>query len=267
MVVASFLAVIFMLGQAVALQTEAVGTPPISALAARLRSDHTATTRDEHGRAVLVFGLAAEEARILLLPVGRGRPLPEGYRPPDLTRVGGQLVRALVVPDLHAMIDAAASEGVELAVVSGYRSPEDQAEAFESAVWRALARSSGEIDRAEAESRAARFVAPPGHSQHQLGTAIDFSSWEVGYAVQPRFAETAAGRWLDTNAWQYGFLLAYPRDAEPRTGYAYEPWHYRWVGRELAAVVQRDGYPRGSPHVLDDYLGAVEEILNVEGAP
>ena len=61
----------------------------------------------------------------------------------------------------------------------------------------------------EAERRTARFVAPPGHSQHQLGTAVDFSSWEVNYAIQPKFAETEAARWLEQNAWQYGFVVRY----------------------------------------------------------
>ena len=120
--------------------------------------------------------------------------------------------------------------------------PDEQALAFESAVWSAMARAGEPIDRAEAEARMARFVAPPGHSQHQLGTAIDFSTWEINYAVQPTFAETEAGRWLEANAWQFGFVLSYTRQGEERSGYAYEPWHYRWIGRDLAAVLQRDGY-------------------------
>src|SRR6185436_10061563 len=114
--------------------------------------------------------------------------------------------------------------------------------------------SGGAMDRAEAENRSARFVAPPGHSQHQLGTAIDFSTWEIGYAVQPKFVETDASHWLEQHAWQYGFVLAYTRNGEERSGYAFEPWHYRWIGRDLAAVLWRDGYLDHPTLISDDYL-------------
>src|SRR5262249_46341976 len=106
-----------------------------------------------------------------------------------------------------------------------------------------------------------------GHSQHQLGTAIDVSSWEIGYGVRAGFAETTTGRWLKANAWQYGFVLPYPKDGEARSGYAYEPWHYRWIGRDLAAVLARDNYLNDSTRVVDDYLSAAEEVLAVANVP
>jgi zinc D-Ala-D-Ala carboxypeptidase len=204
---------------------------------------------------------------MLLPPVDRQRALPDGYRPPDLTWIGGRMVREIAKTDVVAMIDAAESDGVEIVPISGYRGPDEQALAFESAVWSAMARSTEGIDRADAESRTARFVAAPGHSQHQLGTAVDFSTWEINYALQPPFAETAAGRWLELNAWQYGFVLSYTRQGEDRSGYAYEPWHYRWVGRDLAAVLQRDGYLNHPTLIVDDYLRAAEELLAFEGIP
>ena len=238
-----------------------------SELAARLSAEPSALLRDLDGRPVAVVDVPLGEARIVLLPVTRDRPLPDGYEPPDLTRAGGRPVRQVILGDLEAMIDAAATDGVELAPISAYRSPGEQAAAFESAVWRALGRAGGTIDRAEAEARAARFVAPPGHSQHQLGTAVDFSSWEIGYAIQPRFDETVASRWLAARGWEFGFVLPYPRDKEERTGYAYEPWHWRWIGRPLAAALWRDGY-FGHPHyVVDDYLRAVEELMDAEAVP
>lgn len=245
--------------------TEVSSRRQLSALALRLQSEPSAVTREETAQAVTMFRLPAHEVQMLLLPVDRQRALPDGYRPPDLTWVGGRMVRRAVQPDLLAMIDAAASEGIEIAPISGYRAPDEQELAFESAVWGAMARADSEIDRAEAESRMARFVAPPGHSQHQLGTAIDFSTWEMNYALQPRFAETAAGRWLELRAWEYGFVLTYTRQGEERSGYAYEPWHYRWVGRELSAVLQRDGYLDHPTLIVDDYLRAVEELLAFEG--
>jgi zinc D-Ala-D-Ala carboxypeptidase len=245
--------------------TEAGGRP-ISSLAARLQAERAAVTREPSGTAGAIFGLPVGEVRMLLLPVDRTRGLPDGYRPPDLTWLGGRTVREFVKPDALAMIDAASSEGIELAPISGYRSPEEQELAFESAVWSAMARE-GETDRAAAESRMARFVAPPGHSQHQLGTAIDFSTWEMNYALQPRFAETAAGNWLEQHAWQFGFVLSYTRQGEARSGYAYEPWHYRWIGRDLAAVLKQDNYLDHPTLIVDDYLRAAEELLAIEGVP
>jgi D-alanyl-D-alanine carboxypeptidase len=249
------------------IHTEAGSNRPLSALASRLRSERSAVTRDQWAQPAAIFGLPVGEARMLLLPVDRRRALPDGYSPPDLTWVGGRLVRGIARTDLLAMIERADSEGVDLVPMSAYRSPDEQALAFDSAVWGALARAESEIDRAEAESRMARFVAPPGHSQHQLGTAVDFSTWEINYAIQPRFAETDASRWLERHAWEYGFVLSYTRQGEERSGYAYEPWHYRWIGRELAAVLQRDGYLEHPTLIVDDYLRAAEELLAVEGVP
>lgn len=238
---------------------------PLSALALRLQKERDAVVRDETGRAIIIFGVPASEVRLLFLPVDRQRALPEGYQPPDLTWVGGRLVREIARPDLLAMIQAAEADNVEIAPISAFRGPDEQALAFESAVWRAMARR--DLDREAAEQEMARFVAPPGHSQHQLGTAVDFSTWEINYAVQPRFAETEAGRWLEARAWEYGFVLSYTRQGEARSGYAYEPWHYRWIGTELAAVLQRDGYLDHPTLIVDDYLRAVEEILAYEDIP
>ena len=263
---------LFALGLALALLLStaplAVGASSgYSDLATRLLAEPAALLRDLDGRPVAVFDVPLSEARIVLLPVSRERGLPDGYEPPDLTRAAGRPVRRIVLDDLRGMLDAAAADGVDLAPVSAYRSPGEQAAAFESAVWRAIGRADGTLDRAEAEARASRFVARPGHSQHQLGTAVDFSTWEIDYAVQPRFDETAASRWLAARGWEFGFVLPYPRDREERTGYAYEPWHWRWIGRPLAAALWREGYLGHPHHVVDDYLRAVEEVLNAEGVP
>ena len=247
--------------------TEPGGAKPFSSLGLRLQAEQSSVTRNLAGNAEAIFGIPVSEVRMLLLPVDRQRALPEGYRPPDLTWLGGRTVRAMARPDAMAMIDAASSENVEIVPISGYRSPEEQALAFDSAVMTAMARAGNEVDRAEAASRMSRFVAPPGHSQHQLGTAIDFSTWEINYALQPSFAETTASRWLEAHAWEYGFVLSYTRQGEDRSGYAYEPWHYRWVGRELSAVLQRDGYLDHPTLIVDDYLRAAEELLAFEGVP
>jgi LAS superfamily LD-carboxypeptidase LdcB len=245
--------------------TESVSGRPLTSLALWLQREPAAITRDEASRPASVFGLPAADARMVLIAVDRQRPLPEGYSPPDLVWVGGRQVRSLMRADLLAMMETASSERVELAPISTYRSPDQQELAFESAVWGAMAR--GASDRTEAENRSSRYVAPPGRSQHQLGTAVDFSTWEINYSIQPAFAETAAGAWLAQHGWEFGFVLPYPSNGEERTGYAYEPWHWRWIGRELAAVMQRDGYVGHPSLIADDYLRAAEEILTAEGLP
>jgi LAS superfamily LD-carboxypeptidase LdcB len=243
------------------------GYRPLSSLALRLETEPAAVTHDEYGHATAIFGLPASEARMVLLPVDRQRALPDGYVPPDLTWSGGRLVRAIAKPDLTAMIEAASRDKVELVPMSIYRAADEQEPAFEAAVYQAMARSGGTLTREQAESDQARFVAPSGHSQHQLGTAVDFSTGDVNYALQPSFADTDAGHWLEQNAWQYGFVLSYTRNGEARSGYAYEPWHYRWIGRDLAAALQHDNYLNHPTLIADDYLWATEEILAYENVP
>lgn len=238
-----------------------------SDLATHLLNTPYAVSRDGYGRPTAVFGLPFGEARVLLLAVSRDRAAPPGYRPPDLVWTLGRPTRAIIVDDFQAMTRAAALDGVELIVVSGYRSPAEQVDAFEGAVGRQLARAEGTIDRAEAEARATRVVAAPGHSQHQLGTALDVSSWEVNYGLPPRFADTLAGRWVAEYGWAYGFILPYTAQGEARTGYSYEPWHIRWIGRPLAEQLWADGYLDHPELIPDDYLRAVEEILDAESAP
>lgn len=161
--------------------------------------------------------------------------LPEGYVPPDLVPVGragiagGGLVRAIVIDDLRALADAAAHAGNPLAVQSAYRSRTRQAEVF--GAW--VARSG------EAEAR--RFSARPGHSEHQLGTAIDLRAAAGGAPWSGSFGSTAAGRWLREHAPAFGFVLSYPAGAESLTCYGAEPWHIRYVGRERAAAVAASG--------------------------
>jgi zinc D-Ala-D-Ala carboxypeptidase len=81
--------------------------------------------------------------------------------------------------------------------------------------------------------------AAPGHSQHQLGTAVDFTNAAAGYQVWMPFAQTSAYWWLEHRAWEYGFVLAYPRGKEEQTGYRWEPWHYRYVGVEDAKRLEK----------------------------
>lgn len=162
--------------------------------------------------------------------------LPPSYQPPDLVSVAeagfhsNQLIRALVIADLAALRQAAAAAGVPLAIVSAYRSYAHQERVF--AHW----------SRTLGLEQARLLSARAGHSEHQLGTAIDFTGagdpppWEFD-----DWGETPAGAWLMANAHRFGFVLSYPRDSLERVCYIYEPWHYRYLGPERAAAVVASG--------------------------
>ncbi|NBB90852.1 MAG: D-alanyl-D-alanine carboxypeptidase family protein [Spirochaetes bacterium] len=133
----------------------------------------------------------------------------------------GLTLRAVLIPDLLAMAEAARQAGILLPISSTYRSYEYQAGLFERHVENL------------GEEQASRVSARPGTSQHQLGTALDFGS------ITLEFADTAAGEWLAAHAGDYGFSMSYPNGYEELTGYSYEPWHFRWIGRtatEMEAV-------------------------------
>jgi zinc D-Ala-D-Ala carboxypeptidase len=154
--------------------------------------------------------------------------LPGTYYPGDLVTTGlrgGGLIRRIAVADLHAMDRAARLAGARFAVVSAFRSFSRQALMFNNRV--AL------VGRAVA----LRTVARPGHSEHQLGTAIDFRS----YDGRTPFATTRAGSWMKANGWRYGWLVSYPSGKASVTCYSYEAWHYRYVGRTVARLVHYSG--------------------------
>ena len=142
----------------------------------------------------------------------------------------GHRVRAFVIADLKAMARAARAAGARLAVQSAFRSYSTQKSTF--AYW----------SRVSGYSAALRSSARAGHSEHQLGTTVDFRSY--GGSAPWYYSDwgtTKAGAWLKKNAWKYGFVMAYPKGKTSVTCYAYEPWHYRYMGRSEAAKVRSSG--------------------------
>lgn len=174
-----------------------------------------------------------------LVPLDKVHRLDENCEPealvpiPDAYAYGPQEVVEAILPDLLALLEAASEAGHLVAVVSSYRSYETQRNTFEYHV--------NEFGLDEA----VRVSARPGHSEHQLGTTVDFSSTAVGYELVEEFGATPEGRWLAENAYEYGFILSYPEGKEAVTGYVYEPWHFRWVGRDVAAEVRASGLTLG----------------------
>jgi D-alanyl-D-alanine carboxypeptidase len=168
----------------------------------------------------------------------RSYRLDPGYAPTDLVPAssagltgssGTKLVRAIVVEDLAAIGAAWREAGLSVIVESAYRAYGSQAATFDSWVSR--------LGHAAALVRTAR----PGHSEHQLGTAIDVTSPGWSGRFGDWALESAEGAWMAENAWRYGFVMSYPAGSQPETCFGYEPWHYRWIGRDAAAAHRSSG--------------------------
>lgn len=148
--------------------------------------------------------------------------IPSTYNPGDLT------------PETQAAFNemkaAAAREGLSLKVCSGFRSYTYQKTLYDGYVAR------------DGQAKADTFSARPGHSEHQTGLAADIN------IAGDEFLNTPEAAWLAANCWKYGFIIRYPKGQENRTGYKYEPWHVRYLGKENAKLVYDSGL------CLEDYL-------------
>jgi LAS superfamily LD-carboxypeptidase LdcB len=175
----------------------------------------------------------------LLVLVNKQYKLPSSYAPKDLVKASksgirrgeNYYLRNIVIPDLTRMITDAKSEGVDLSIVSGYRSYQTQIDTYN--YW--LKMNNGNTSLVDT------FSARAGHSQHQLGTAIDFSTNEIGDKLGDEFSNTKASKWLSQNAYKYGFVISYPKGYENITGYKHESWHYRYIGVENAQNMINSG--------------------------
>lgn len=168
----------------------------------------------------------------LLVLVDKSHALPPEYVPPDLVTVRADIaspgapiavqLRKEAADALARMIADARTQGIYLLAQSAYRSYDYQAQVYNNEVQT--------FGQAKADSESAR----PGHSEHQLGTAVDFTTRTLQYDLNDSFATTPEGRWLAQHAADYGFVLSYPQGKESVTGYVYEPWHYRYIGVQAA---------------------------------
>jgi zinc D-Ala-D-Ala carboxypeptidase len=185
--------------------------------------------------------------------------LDPNYVPGDLVKLGEYLPGTVTLPDmllrqvaakpLGLMIKAMLADGLAPTVLSSYRSYFEQAVAHQRWV-------------VDDPANADQISAMPGHSEHQLGTVVDFGSPEMPALTgsnidkfSPLFAQTSEGLWLAEHAFEYGFSMSSPPGSEMLTGLAYEPWHYRYVGADLASYLHASGY------FLDEYLLKVRPVM------
>ena len=196
--------------------------PVEAAPSARPKDNRTAAQRS---KAFVVNGIPV---------ISKKHPINAGYRRSSVTTPHG-LTRETQAA-LTRMIAAARAKGVRVRVRSAYRNYALQAQILSS-----------KIREYGSETLARRYNAAPGRSEHQTGLAVDL--WDgVTWGVGVR--NTRVGKWLWANAWRYGFILRYPNGKEKITGYAFEPWHYRYIGTAAA----KDFGPNTNL-TLEEYLG------------
>ena len=193
-----------------------------------------------------LLGLTAAEAKAMLadplmILVNHTNQMPENYTF-ETAECGSKTavnktLQTEAADAFLAMQAAAAKDGVTIWMQSGYRSVDYQKNLYDQKTQ--YFRNKG-LSEAEAKKQAANIVNPPGYSEHNCGLAADLNSPEHTDLTEG-FENTEAFRWLSAHAVEYGFILRYPKNAEAVTEITYEPWHWRYVGPENAALIQQSG--------------------------
>lgn len=202
----------------------------------------------------------------LLFLANRQYTVSSAYEPRDLemSDVPGQVrrMRREAAAALREMFQVCKEEtGLTLLSISGYRSYEKQ----EGIYKRKLRTVKGNVAKAQ------EFVAPPGASEHQLGVAMDVGQKHKIH-LEISFGETEGGKWCRENCWRFGYILRYDEPWEEITGYKYEPWHFRYVGKEYAKEIHEANIPLETwlighrVKVLRELLGVPEETLVQAGS-
>ncbi|WP_214749898.1 M15 family metallopeptidase [Exiguobacterium sp. s189] len=200
--------------------------------------NHTSTSG--FAEDIEIDGIANLELDTLIL-VNKEIALPIDYEPSDLVRANidfvdsateeRQLLREEAARAIEGLMLGAKVDGVDLKGTSAYRSYAYQVNLFNAYVER------------DGKEQAMKYSAPPGHSEHQTGLAIDVSSASVNYQLTQSLGEKVEGKWLAEHAHEYGFIIRYQKAFEKETGYMYEPWHLRYIGTEHAKAVHTLNQP------------------------
>lgn len=193
----------------------------------------------------------------ILLLVNKSYQLPSDYVPKDLTEAeirfspgiasSKKMMRQEAAEALRGLFQEAESQNIILYGVSGYRSYDTQRQIYERKV------------AASGQAMADRYVAYPGKSEHQTGLAMDVTNQNgINKSLTEDFGETQEGRWLGKNAHLYGFIIRYPLGEESITGYSYEPWHIRYVGKAAAE------YIKSNKLILEQYVNSENPMVPAE---
>lgn len=184
----------------------------------------------------------------LLTLVNPWNPLPDSWTPDLVTLSDGRKIDSRCYEAFEEMMDACKAAGYSPFLCSAYRTQETQQGLYDNKVQRLV--DSG-MSEEEAKVEAAKAVAIPGTSEHQLGLAVDIVDANMQDLTDEQ-ENTATQKWLMANSWRYGFIHRYPNGKTDITGIIYEPWHFRFVGQTAAEEMTRDGL------CLEEYLGQVD---------
>lgn len=197
--------------------------------------------------------------------VNKEYALPKDYKPDTLVipeisfDIKSYDERKLMRPEaaeaIELLFEAALKDGYTLYGISGYRSFNRQKEIFLNNIVK------------KGKNHTLKYSAAPGTSEHQTGLAMDVSSKSMRYRLIAGFADCNEGKWLADNAYKFGYIIRYPKDRSEITGYAYEPWHIRYVGRELAQYLYvndmtLDEYYHYTPSDDFDYEAKYADLIN-----
>ena len=177
--------------------------------------------------------------------VNATHPMAEGYRPWVSEIENNYYFDSRAVGELQQMLADGRKQGLDFWICSAYRTIEKQTDLYNNKVSRLQAEG---LSYEEAYRQAGTVVAYPGTSEHNLGLAADIVAKDY-QLLDDKQAETPEAKWLEENCWRYGFILRYPTDKTGETGIIFEPWHYRYVGKEAAREIMEQGI------CLEEYLG------------
>ena len=161
----------------------------------------------------------------LLILVNKYHVLPSGIEPKNLVNIEGQKMEKTAASAMEKMVSQMRSDGLSIILQSGYRSEETQ-----TIIYNRNVNNNG-------RENADKYSARPNSSEHQTGLAMDLSH---DGTLEEYFEDTPQFEWLQENAHKYGFIMRYPKDKVYMTGYEYEPWHYRYVGVEIATLIKNE---------------------------
>ena len=162
--------------------------------------------------------------------VNKLHEIPKGWKPDDLEDVIDchQQLRQEANEAYTKFYQAAKAKGIAIYTISGYREPETQQLYWDNSV------------KVFGEEHAIQYNAYPRRSEHELGLCVDISYTTEGDRLSEKVADSALGKFIESDAYKYGFILRYPQDKVRITGYSYEPWHIRYVGVDLATKLHNE---------------------------
>lgn len=209
-------------------------------------------TDSQSGKGGQKLKLAVKQAgeKGLLLLVNKENPVAQDYKPEDLAPIKyyaadrtpvARFMRKEAAEHFHLMVEEAKNNGFEPVMTTAYRDYGFQKNLYDNYVTN------------YGQQEADKFSAKPGQSEHQTGLAVDVTSANVNYELSYDFGKTEEGKWLSENAHEFGFILRFPEGKTDITGYSYEPWHFRYVGKEVAYEIFKD------KTTLEQFIERMEE--------